>query len=428
MHPRVWRRGRDLSFIPADPLGHPGLPRPLCAHIPVHVASTPAHCHQRHWGGKDRLGCKTPCPLGSGTEGAGARPWWLLSCWQPGSQPWRRRLAGRRALPAPGSTHRAAAVHVAACHYLGWAPALLLLPLGPGHHWSGGPTDHPSLSWGCCPSLLPCTWQRRVREERPPTPTHWCWQQRAPECASMGQLVLQPAPTVSLSPQTRHLPAVWGQRLSPSATLRWWQSRSCSHVCSASPGLSRQCRCPRHARTYMHACTGACSHACPRRPTHAHLPKCMSAETNMHPCTREHVGTPTCLCTPLVHTPPHTSTPRFTHTCICPCTHPPHAHPCRCKHHTHTYMRALPCTHAPTCVHAAPTGLSPSLQCGTGCSRCCGSSSLPPAPAFLSPCHPIGTLVSSLVPLHRLQPPPPCHPRAGNGSQGPGCAQPRVWG
>lgn len=230
----------------------------------------------------------------------------------------------------------------------------------------------------------------------------------------MGQLVLQPAPTVSLSPQTRHLPAVGGQRLSPSATLRWWQSRSCSHVCSASPGLSRQCRCPRHARTYMRACMGACSHACPRRPTHAHLPKCISAETNMHPCARKRVGTPMCLCTPLVHTPPHTSTPRFTHTCMCPCTHTPHAHPCRCKHHTHTYMRALPCTRAPTCVHAAPTGLSSSLQCGTGCSGCCGSSSLPPAPAFLSPCHPIGTLVSSLVPLHRLQPPPP-HPMSSRG-------------
>lgn len=168
VHSRVWRRGRDLSFIPADPLGHPGLPRPLCAHTPVHVASTPAHCHQRHWGGRDRLGCKTPCPLGSGAEGAGARPWWLLSCWQPGSQPWRRRLAGRRALPAPGSAHHAAAVHVAACHYLSWAPALLPPPLGPGHHWSGGLTDHLSLSLGCCPSLLPRTRQRRVREERRP--------------------------------------------------------------------------------------------------------------------------------------------------------------------------------------------------------------------------------------------------------------------
>lgn len=117
VYPRVWRRERDLSFIPGDPLSSPGLPRPLGARMPVHVASTPAHCHQRCRGGAPPRGqawVQNPVPPGKGAEGAGVRLWWLLSRWQPGTKP-RQQLAGRRhslCLSAPAALLRSVLPHV----------------------------------------------------------------------------------------------------------------------------------------------------------------------------------------------------------------------------------------------------------------------------------------------------------------------------
>lgn len=251
----------------------------------------------------------------------------------------------------------------------------------------GGPTDHPSpTSPGaaarlCLPApgsdgLCPRGQQDLKREL--PTLTHRCWQQRAPACTRVGQQFLQPTPVVSLSHPTRHLPT--GLALGVGSVLLltvgrpvWAAELQLQPRVLCFPGPAQAAWLPQ-AHTHTHTCAhmGTCSlQAHPHM--HTHLNACM----HRHTCT--HVHTNMCMYTlpmhPHVHAPPRacTPTPKFAHTCICPCTPTTytagglHTHidactsMCMC-----TYMCAPPHTCNPPATCATPRVPCVPALCGAG--------------------------------------------------------------
>lgn len=163
-----------------------------------------------------------------------------------------------------------------------------------------------------------------------------------------------------------------------------WGSQFCilPQRCHCHPNMSPlhgTCPgCRLHAASH---CLHFPGHACVPMHTHVHAPpKCMYAQTCNHVHT---VLAHLCACTPHLCTPmgkhPHipTSTPKFAHTFVCPCTHThKHAHSCSmyttdthpCMHihaHVHTCVHLSTCTTPPQVC--TPMN-APWYQLSMGCS------------------------------------------------------------
>lgn len=299
---------------------------------------------------------------------------------RPWSKPWRQRLAGRRALPVAGSAHRAAAVHVAACRYLSQARVLLPLLLGLGHHRLGG-SHRPSLtheSWGCCPSLPPCTWERWAlpmwttgSERRAPHPDSQVLAAKGTSMHLRGAAVSATYPSgVTVTPhKTPPHRACLGCGVSAASHCRppcVGSRAAVAATCALLPWACTGSMAAPGTHTHTHLCPhGHTLTASP--PTHAHPPKCLYAQTHMHPRAHKHVHVhlthaPPCACTPHVCAPPHLNL----HT---PCT-PCHIHSCRHAHthrcmHIHVYVHLHVCTS----THVQP----PCHMCNPTCTMCASS-------------------------------------------------------
>lgn len=243
---------------------------------------------------------------------------------RPWSKPWRRRLAGRRALPVAGSAHRAAAVHVAACRYLSQARVLLPLLLGLGHHRLGG-SHRPSFtheSWGCCPSLPPCTWERWAlpmwttgSERRAPHPDSQVLAAKGTSMHLRGAAVSATYPSgVTVTPhKTPPHRACLGCGVSAASHCRppcVGSRAAVAATCALLPWACTGSMAAPGAHTHTHTCAHMGTHSLQAHPhMHTHLNAC----THRHTCT--HVLTNMCMYTLLMH--PHVHAPP---TCVHPHT------------------------------------------------------------------------------------------------------------